>query len=34
MVSWSGWPFAAMKRKATDSYVARSGLRLENTRAG
>jgi len=31
MVSWSGWSFAAMKRNATLSYVARSSLRLENT---
>jgi hypothetical protein len=31
MVSWSGCSFAAMKRKATESYVARSSLRLENT---
>ena len=29
--SWSGWSFAAMKRNATESYVARSSFRLENT---
>src|SRR6266852_1958223 len=31
IVSWSGWSFAAMKRNATESYVARSSFRLEKT---
>ena len=31
MLSWSGWVFAAMKRNATESWHARSILRLECT---
>ena len=31
IVSWSGWSLAAMQRNATESYVARSSLRLEKT---
>ena len=31
MVSWSGWLFAAMYRKATESWVAASIFRLDLT---